>query len=72
MGTSRESYNLLWRHGRKHTMRDIKRSIKLSFCVVQWRLIFEDTVMPLVCLIAGHVPYDSDGDVACRRCHKYL
>ena len=38
-----------------------------------WRLIFEDTFMPIVCKFTGHNPYYTmNNGTACQRCHKYL
>ena len=41
------------------------------------RLIFEDNVMPLVCWLVGHSPYNTStihdpAEHACRRCHRWL
>ena len=41
-----------------------------------WKTIYEDSFMPIVCKIIGHVPYfsgDKDCDeIACHRCHRWL
>lgn len=41
-----------------------------------WRLMFEDTFMQFVCKVIGHNEYISDpggdGNLACKRCHKWL
>lgn len=41
------------------------------------RLLFEDNIMPVVCLLLGHHPYNTSGvgeqpETACRRCHRWL
>lgn len=38
---------------------------------------YEDTVMPIVCKIIGHKPYQPDSEFepkvwACTRCHQYI
>lgn len=36
----------------------------------------EDTFMPLICKIKGHIPYKPDmsdaNEWACKRCHRYI
>ena len=41
------------------------------------RLVLGDTLLPLVCAVVGHRPYDSDrnghwSELACLRCHHYI
>ena len=36
---------------------------------------YEDTFMPIICKIKGHIPYQPDKwetDWACKRCHRYI
>ena len=68
MGCSRMGYDLLSKQGIKNFM-SRKR--------VDYRLVFEDTIMPLICKIVGHVEYHDDlmhdpGQTACRRCHHFI
>ena len=74
MGDCRMRFNLLTEIGRKNLMvtyqyRGYKR---------EWRLIFDDTIMPFICKIAGHKPYNPNGgleaspEMACFRCHQFL
>ena len=70
MGTSRETKNIFW-------------YIKLKQYRKVWRLIkrfdketYEDTVMPTICKIKGHKPYQQSdfesSEWACKRCHRYI
>lgn len=41
------------------------------------KLLFEDNIMPLVCLARGHVPFNTSTihepiEYACSRCHRWL
>ena len=71
MGACRESKNIFW-------------YIKLKQFRKVWRLIkrfdketYEDTVMPTICKIKGHKPYqvnqhEEQDEWACKRCHRYI
>lgn len=74
MGCSRMGFNLVSKAGRRN-LRTVLRHRKVY--LLSWRLIFEDTFMPLVCFWLGHKEYNPDPhntplEFACRRCHQYL
>jgi hypothetical protein len=67
MSASRENFNLFNKYGYRNIRYYIFRK------KIPWSLMFEDTLMPLVCKVRGHIKYDAgEGDYACRRCHKYI
>jgi len=42
-----------------------------------WKMVFTDTVMPIVCAVIGHRVYDSNApgsppEWACKRCCHYV
>lgn len=71
MGNSRENQNIFWNLKRRNWKRAwylIKHFDKLTY---------EDTFMPLVCKIKGHIKYQPEpeeypNEIACRRCHNYV
>lgn len=44
---------------------------------IPWRLVFDDTFLPLICRVIGHDEYDCTDppergqEFACRRCHHF-
>ena len=72
-GASREGY-AIWR--RPYNWRALARWRTWRH---SWsrRLVFDDNVMPLVCWVIGHYPYNTScvGEApehACSRCHQWL
>ena len=71
MGASRMGFNLLQKRGRENFIYVWER--RHGAYKLDWQLVFEDTVMPLVCKVVGHSKYFPDPNVpACKRCHNYL
>lgn len=71
-GAAREGYAVWNRHQRWNLLR--WRSWRNRWTR---RLIFEDNVMPLVCAVVGHRPYNTSTiyeppEHACARCHRWL
>jgi hypothetical protein len=65
MGCSREGYDLFAKVGWQNVFKN-----KFNNHVRQY--VLEDTFMQLICILLGHNTYDSDGELACKRCHKYV
>lgn len=73
MSASRMSYNLFKRAG-WYTLR---HCLKYRAYRWDWRLMFEDMFMPVVCAVRGHDEFDANPggyppEPACRRCHRWL
>lgn len=69
MCASRMGFNLLNKQGRSNLVFVLRNKCYR----LDWKLIMEDTLMPLVCAIRGHQEYSPEHGVrACRRCHQYL
>lgn len=73
MGASRMGFDLLTAQGRENlgfVWKHRRAGYRLD-----WKLVFEDTLMPLVCRVGGHLIYDANRggtpDYACWRCHTY-
>lgn len=69
MGAARETF-ALWRN-----WRGVWRKLRRGH--MDWRLLFDDNVMPAVCKVVGHDAYDTGTiydppEMACRRCHRFL
>ena len=69
MGAARQGYNLLTRMGWLN-FRENRWSVSRSYVV-------RDTLGPLLCKIAGHVPYQTDvvndpSEWACHACSQFL
>lgn len=71
MGACRESQNIFFY---------IKRgNFKSAWYFIRHfdKLTYEDTVMPIICKLFGHKPYQPDpedepNEWACKRCHRYI
>ena len=72
MGTARKGFNLL----HAGNLANVKSKWRKGWHI-PWRLVFEDTVYPLVCRVIGHNEYDCSDpghageEFACRRCHQF-
>jgi hypothetical protein len=71
MGSSRESQNLFY-YIKIRNWRNFWRFIKHFN-----KTTYEDTFMPIICKMIGHIAYQFDKDCdpnewACKRCHRYI
>ena len=70
MGTSRQSFDLTNKWGRKNFWSYFKKDI---FDLWAWYYVWGDTFGLFVCLLSGHKPFEDDEGVTyCSRCHKHL
>lgn len=71
MSTGRETHNIFF----YIKWKDYKKA--WYFITHFDKLTYEDTIMPIVCKIKGHVAFQPDAkyepnDWACKRCHRYI
>ena len=72
-GACRESYRV-WK--RPFAWRSVLRWRTWRYASGR-RLVFDDNLMPLVCAVIGHQPYNTSTmyeppETACHRCHQWL
>jgi len=67
----RETHCLFKWTGIKVVFRDILNNGRPCW---GWKVMLEDTFMPIVCYIFGHKEYfpPDETELACLRCHKYI
>jgi hypothetical protein len=81
MGACRENMNIFNKHSNSRRyiwLRFLYRlRLKTKARPVNWRLVYEDSFMPMVCKLVGHKGYQPDPEWepeewACKRCHRFL